>query len=308
MRAFWPFRHFGLKLVSLGIALSLWMIVAGEETVERELRAPLELQQFPPGLELQGEAPSTIDVRVRGASGALGHVSPGDIVGVLDLRGARAGRRLFHLTPEQVRTPFGIDVVQVSPSTVAMVFENSASRSVPIEPDIEGEPAPGYVIGEASVDPATVEIVGPESAVARAPNALTEPVSVDGARELVQESVTVGLLDPALRLKSAPAATVTVKVRPAPGERALRALPVHLRNSGPNLTATAMPSIVSVSLRGNREALDRVGADDLSMYVDLAGLGSGEYTLTVRAEAPHDVGVMHIEPTAVQVRIASAKN
>ena len=113
MRAIWPFRHFGLKLVSVGIALSLWMIVSGEETVERELRVPLELQQFPSGLELKGEAPSTIDVRVRGMTGALGRISPGDIVGVLDLRGARPGRRLFPLTPERVRTPFGIDVVQV---------------------------------------------------------------------------------------------------------------------------------------------------------------------------------------------------
>src|SRR5216684_1201715 len=106
MRAIWPFRHFGLKLLSVSLALSLWIVVAGEETVERGLRVPLELQQFPPGLELLDEPPSTVDVRVRGASGALGRVSPGDIVSVLDLRGARAGRRLYHLTPEQVRTPF----------------------------------------------------------------------------------------------------------------------------------------------------------------------------------------------------------
>src|SRR5438128_969765 len=91
----WPFRHFGLKLLSVGLAVLLWMAVSGEETVERGLRVPLELQQFPSGLELQGEPPSTVDVRVRGASGALGSVSPGDIVAVLDLRTARAGRRLL---------------------------------------------------------------------------------------------------------------------------------------------------------------------------------------------------------------------
>ncbi len=67
------------------------MVVAGEETVERGLRVPLELQQFPAGLELQGDVPSTVDVRVRGASGTLSRVGPGDIVAVLDLRTARAG-------------------------------------------------------------------------------------------------------------------------------------------------------------------------------------------------------------------------
>ena len=52
-----------------------------------------------PGLELQGETPSTVDVRVRGASGDLSRLSPGDLVAVVDLHGARAGQRLFHLTP-----------------------------------------------------------------------------------------------------------------------------------------------------------------------------------------------------------------
>src|SRR5881275_2815251 len=145
----WPFRHFGLKLLSLGLALSLWMVVAGEETVERGLRVPLELQQFPSGLELQGEPPSTVDVRMRGSSGALGRVSAGDIVAVLDLRGARAGRRLFHVTPDQVRAPFGIEIVQVTPATVALAFEASTSRTLPIEPSVEGRPAPGYVAGKA---------------------------------------------------------------------------------------------------------------------------------------------------------------
>src|SRR5438270_10348684 len=160
----WPFRHFGLKLLSLGLAVSLWMVVAGEETVERGLRVPLELQQFPSGLELQGEPPSTVDVRVRGASGALGRVSAGDIVSVLDLRGSRPGRRLFHVTPDQVRAPFGIEVVQATPATVALVFEHSQSRSVPIEPSVEGKPAPGYGVGKVRVDPENVEIIGTASA------------------------------------------------------------------------------------------------------------------------------------------------
>jgi len=39
-----------LKALSVGLALLLWMVVSGEETVERGLRVPLELQQLPPGL------------------------------------------------------------------------------------------------------------------------------------------------------------------------------------------------------------------------------------------------------------------
>src|SRR5204862_244800 len=133
----WPFRHGGLKLLSLGLAVVLWMIVTGEETVERGLRVPLELLQFPPGLELEGESPTVVDVRVRGSSATLSRVGPGDIVAVLDLHTARPGRRLFQLTPEQVRAPFDVQVVQVSPASLAIGFENSQTASVPITPSYE---------------------------------------------------------------------------------------------------------------------------------------------------------------------------
>src|SRR6267378_5859196 len=303
----WPFRHLGLKLLSVGLGVLLWMTVSGEETVERGLRVPLELQQFPAGLELGGEVPTTVDVRVRGASGTLSRVSAGEVVAVLDLRSARSGRRLFPLTPEQVRVPFGVEVVQVMPSAIAMAFEASASRQVPVVPAVDGRPAPGYMVGQMTAEPSTVEVVGPESAVKRASEAMTEPVSVAGARDRVRESVTVGVLDPALRLKNPRPATVTVQIVPAPLERTLRNRPVHLRTLANNLVAEATPAIVDVTIRGSREALTRVESDDVVAYIDLAGLGAGEYTLTAHADASQDAGVVRIEPSSVRVRITSAK-
>jgi YbbR domain-containing protein len=307
MRAIWPFQHIGLKLLSLALAVLLWAVIAGEETVERGLRVPLELQQFPPGLELLGEVPTTADVRVRGASGALGRILAGDIVAVLDLRGARPGQRLFHLTPEQVRAPVGVDVVQVTPPTITMVFENEASRVVPIRPAIEGKPKAGYVVGRIVVDPPTAEVVGPESAVRRAAEALTEPVSVSGTNTPVREMVTVGTADSDVRLKTLRTAVVTVEIVPAPLEHVVHDRPVHLRNLAPGLTATAMPAAIDVTIRGSRDALSRIQPDEVMAYVDLSGLGAGQYTLTVRADTSRDAGISRLEPATVQVQIARVK-
>src|SRR5262249_10350775 len=158
-------RHLGLKLLSFVMALLLWMVVSGEQTVERGLRVPMELQQLPPGLELTGDIPTTVDLRVKGPSSALSRGAPGDLVAVTDLRGAQEGRRLFPLTREQSRVPFNVEVVQVTPSAVAITFERSASRMVPVTPAVDGRPAPGYVVGAKTSDPARVEVVGPESVV-----------------------------------------------------------------------------------------------------------------------------------------------
>ncbi len=302
MTAIRPFRHFGLKVLALGLAALLWMVVSGEATVERGLPVPLELQQFPPTLELSTPPPSTVDVRVRGGSSALGRLQPSDIVAFLDLHGTQAGQRLFPITPDQVRVPFGIEIVQITPPTIALTFERSATKLVPVVPAIEGRPAPGFIIAKVTSDPANVEIVGPESSVNRAAAALTEQVSVAGARARVRAAATVGMLDSTLRLTTTRMATVDVQILPAPLERVVRGLPVHWRQLSPNLVAQFVPATVDVTIRGTYEALDRLGPDDVRAYVDLTRVGIGEYSMPVHGDA-RDAGVTGIDPAHVQVRI-----
>lgn len=209
-----PFRNLGLKFLSTCIAAMLWLVIAGERVVERVLRAPVEFQNLPNGLELVGNLPDTVEVRLRGSSGALSRMGAGDLAAVLDLRTARPGRRLFHLTPSQVTVPYGINVVQVGPSTLTMEFEASGVRTVPVEPDIEGRPAPGFEVTSVTSDPASVEVAGPESALKRLDAVVTEPVSVNGETRSVREIVTIGVQDASLRLVTPTTAVVTVTISP----------------------------------------------------------------------------------------------
>ena len=182
------------------------------------------------------------------------------------------------------------------------------TKEVPVVASTEGEPAPGYVVGKVTISPARVEIVGPESAVKRAREALTETISVADLHEPAAAVVTIGLNDPALRLKTQRSVSVQVQILPGPGERTLRNRPVHLRNLGSHLSAQATPVVVDVGLRGSREALSRLDADAVNAYVDVAGLGAGDYMLAVHADASDQAGVTHIDPATIKVRIASAKD
>ena len=212
--AYHPFRNLGLKFLSIAIAGLLWLVVAGERVVERVLRAPVEFQNLPSGLELVGIPPDTVEVRLRGSSGALSRMESGDMAAVLDLRTARPGRRLFHVTASQVSVPYGIEVVQVGPSTITVEFEVTGTRMVPIEPAVEGTPAAGFAVTKVTSEPATVEVTGPERALRRLSAAVTEPVSVTDESRSVKEIVTIGVPDATLRLRSPQTAVVTVTIAP----------------------------------------------------------------------------------------------
>jgi YbbR domain-containing protein len=298
-----PFRHIGLKIVAFALATLLWLIVAGDHLVERSMRVPLEFRNIPPALEIVGDPPTAVDVRLRGSSALLGRLEPRDIVAVLDLGTARPGSRMFHLQSDEVRAPYGVDVAQVVPGTLALDLEKSGRRTIPIVPALDGEPAPGFVIGRVTADPPTVDVAGPESRLKQLTGATTEPVQVTGTRARVRDVVTVGITDSAVRLVQAQYATITVEVLPAPVERDLSGVPVRWRGLGTGLSAQVRPTLTRVTVRGRREALADLRAGGIDAFVDLAGLGPGRYNLRVQVDPSQTFGVSAIDPAVVDVTI-----
>jgi YbbR domain-containing protein len=302
--AYHPFRHLGLKVLAITLATVLWFTVAGEHVVERSLRVPLAVRNLSPALEIVGDLPDTVDVRIRGSAAQLSRLDPGDVVAMLDLTTARTGARLFHLRTDEVRAPYGIDVAQVMPPSISLSLEKSLQRSVPIVPATDGDPAPGFVVGRISAEPSTVEVVGPESHVRDVAAATTEPVEIDGKNERVRDVVTVGVGDSSVRLVEQPlSATVVIEILPAPIEREVPGVPVRFRNISPDLGARITPAVVRVGIRGQREALATIRPDTIEAFVDLAGLGPATYSLRVQVDPSEEVGIVAVSPSAVTVTI-----
>ena len=120
------FRNFSLKVLAVGIAVLLWMNVAGDRVVERGLAVPVEFENVPAGLEIAGDPPDTVRVRVRGSGVIIGGLAAGDVAAVLDLSAAPAGRREIEMAPDRVRTPSGVEVTSVVPAAITVTLEAEA--------------------------------------------------------------------------------------------------------------------------------------------------------------------------------------
>ena len=300
--AYNPFRHFWSKAVAVGIATLLWIMVGGEKQVERSLRAPLELQNVPAGLELVGEAPTAVDVRVRGSSSGLGRLTQGDVTAVLDVAGAKAGRNLFNLTPGAVRVPFGIDVTYTGPATIFLVFEPQGTKRVSVVPALEGEPAPGHAVSRVSVEPSEVEIVGPKSALDAVRQATTETIELDGATAQVRRWVGIGVVNGSARLRENQNATVTIDIQPVAADRAIT-VPVRLEGLGDGRAARPVPSSVTVTVRGREDLVNTLDAGAVEAAASLSGLGRGRHAVPVHVSTPKGIDVVTVAPQEVRVTI-----
>jgi YbbR domain-containing protein len=302
--AYFPFRNVGLKFLSICIATLLWLVVAGDRIVERALRVPIEYQNLPQGLEIVGDPLEAVDVRLRGSSGTLGRLGPSDTSAVIDLRNARPGRRLFHLTAAQLHVPYGIEVMQVGPATLPIEFENSAVRVLQVRPSIEGHPAPGYEVVKIASDPATVEVIGPESVLRRLDEAMTEPVAVANETRPVTEVVTIGVADPAVRLRTPQTATVTVAIAPGSTTRGFPDVLVRVVNLDGGLHARVTPPRISVGVKGTRDAVSSLTGEGIDAQVDAAGLSPGDHSVEVKVFVPQGLSIETMTPRSLRVRIS----
>lgn len=292
-----PIRHVGLKVVSIGVATLLWLVVTSDPQVERTLRVSLELQRTPAGVELVGDVPDTVAVRVRGAASRLAGLGTGDLSAVVDLDGVRPGRRLFALTASQVTAPFGVEVVQITPPSLALAFEPTATATLPVQPRVEGTPAPGHSVTNISVTPSQVRVQGPESAVRDLTALFTEPVSLNGATQVVREVVTIDAAEAGLRLDGGATAVVTVTLSADTTERTIVGVPV-VRRGGPPGGVT--PAEVVVTVEGARAVVEGLSVAELSLFVDGAGVPPGR-ELVVQAESSPRFVVKSIQPSTVRV-------
>jgi YbbR domain-containing protein len=283
----------------------VWLTRIGgrQINIERTLFVPLAYVNVPPTLEIVGTAASTIDVRVRGPAAVLIGLKPADIVAALDLKFARAGSRRFHLTSTAVRAPRGVQVSQVSPSEVVVELQDLAKRFVPVVPSLSGEPAPGFVIDRVFSDPATVEIVGPQSRVRQVTGVATEPLSVQGATAPIRDTVAISVLQSSVRLAKPESANVMIRIVPAYEVRQLTDVPIRWRNLAAGLTARLTPSLVTVNVHGSRGAIAALDPGRVTVFIDLARLGAGRYDLRTHFEAINQIEVSSIVPALVTVTI-----
>jgi YbbR domain-containing protein len=290
-------ENLSLKVISLTLAVLLWFVI-GEKTSERGLSVPVELQNVPRELELVGEPTNVIDVRVRASPSVIQRLTPGDVSARIDLSGVRAGEHIVHLTSDDIRVPFGVRVVKITPSIITMDFERTLQKTVPIRPRLLGRPRAGFEVAEVAAEPAEVRLAGPKSRVQEMESAYTEPVSVEGAGTTVAETVNIGLDDPVLRIQGSPRVRVTARIREVHETRALEGVEVEVRGAA----FAVSPPRVRVVLAGPGSMLGRVKPEEVHAYVDATRVKNGVVPVSVEL-APGEAGVTLKEAVPAQVSV-----
>jgi YbbR domain-containing protein len=202
-----------LKLLSLLLAVGLWLFVGASERTEITLAVPVEYVGLEGPLVLEGRRPETVDVELRATRWAAERVSPASVRVWIDVSQLHEGDNLVHLQPEAVEAPSGARVTRLTPGWATLRVVRAATKTVPVVARVQGSPAPAHVLRRVVVEPATVRIKGPRTTIELRTAVDTLPVDVSGRREAVTR--TVGLVLPeSIYPVDRRTVEVTVDIRP----------------------------------------------------------------------------------------------
>jgi len=165
------------RILALFLAVLSWYLVTGREKVDTWVQVRIDISGLGDNLVLRGTPRGSLDVLVRGPKGLANKLEPGGPVYTLDARKLVPGHNTVVVEPDSIPIPKIFEVVEVRPSTLELFVERRLSKSVPVRVALRDGAALDYTV-EASFEPPSVTVAGPESVVQSIMDVPTQPLAM----------------------------------------------------------------------------------------------------------------------------------
>lgn len=279
------------------------VVVRVDEVVSRVMPVTIDHGPLPEGIELGPVIAEPNRVTIIGASSRLQNVRTVEGRFIVDASGINIDEDVVVEAFDEVGAIVpGVDIEPAAVRVRADVARQLAYATLPVVPDLVGEPEPGMRVDNVSVVPAAVTISGENPDLRQLEFVTTEPVDISGQDvELVAETRLV--LPDEVTSPGEEGVTVLVTFTSATGSRAFE-VGTALLGAQPGYTYQVQEPSVSVVLGGPAQALDELEVEDLIVEVPVAELDVGDNDVMPIVRTPRGLSVVRLTPETVRVTVA----
>lgn len=194
------FDHIALKLMSFVIAILMWYGVAHDPVSEVSIQVPVEFSRAPKNLDYTSDVIPQAQIRLRGPARVVRDLAQENVRAVIDLQGAVIGERTYDIDTSHIQVPHGVEVMQVTPNRLRLVFDTRATRQVPVSPRVVGTLPPGFRIESVVARPSMLTITGPARHVDVVERAVTDAIDITGMSGQASFETMAYLPDPLVHI------------------------------------------------------------------------------------------------------------
>ena len=171
-------ENFGLKISALLLSVFLWFFVTSRGQSEIALDIPLEFKNIPADIGIVNTSVKTVTVTVRGHERPMKNLKASDVRVYIDLGKATKGAEVLYINKDDIKLPYALSVQNINPSTVRIKLDETASKTVPVNAVVSGEPRNGFFVSSVTMEPKSVVIKGLRSEVRKLNTVKTEPMDI----------------------------------------------------------------------------------------------------------------------------------
>jgi YbbR domain-containing protein len=229
-------------------------------------------------------------------------------VASVDLSGAVSDVRQSYRLVARDDAGFIVEGVTLDPSSVDIevkVEQKRFSRLVVVSPSLQGSPAPGYNVTAVEVEPVSVTLLGPLELLSVTSFVVTSDIDITGATSDISRIVNIVGVPSGVSISGSDAVSVRVHISAGQGEATFGVAP-QWTGLASDLRVVSVTSLVEVILKGELPALANASPDQVTVTVDLSGLGAGSHRLEPQVNAPAGLEVADISPASVEVVLEPA--
>lgn len=179
--------------------------------------------------------------------------------------------------------PVNADIV---PDTVHVkVPVTSPSKSVKVQVQVSGEVPDNKAIDSITMDQETVTIYGSETTLAD----IDQVVVTLDASSLTKDSTILRPIVLPAGVSSASTSQITMNVTLADAEeKTIEDVPINVINNNKHYKASQPDNITttSVVVKGTKNNIDKISADDINVYIDMKDVQPGLQTFALQIEQP----------------------
>ena len=269
----------------------------------------------PAGMLVTGDIPDMIRLKIRGSKMRLAKINEEFFAPYqINLEGATTGKNIYRIYSDDFKVPFGVNVDRVQPAAINVTLDKSIFKTITINPNITGAPAPGYVFKIARVKPSEVQIQSYAALLNQVDSLGTEEINLSGRHKSFEgdykvdtKGFNVSLLNQTVH--------VSVEIDEKKGSDTVLSVPIRWQDSDAVLMNRAggkiQPDTVSIKITG---ATSKVF--DLVKNPPTPGLNRKEFLASLKqrkdasihVELPPIDGIdFEVEPSTVKLIYAPRK-
>ncbi|MCX5976980.1 MAG: CdaR family protein [Coprothermobacterota bacterium] len=251
-----------LKLLSLLLALFLWVYVVTAEApqLERVLPISVSVENLGEGLAV-AQLPPTVSVRLR--TPVRMEINPENLTAWVDLKGLGEGSWTI---PVSVKPIPGATLMETRPDSVNLLVEKVETKTLTVEIVYFGQLPQGFTLGPSStIEPATVSLKGSRSELQVAQRAVA-PINLSQVRSQISQTAIVQVVDPegiTLTGQQAEPSTVNVSI-PINLASLFKTVPIKADLRGALASGFLVKQVLVnpsiATLEGTIDSLDRVSS------------------------------------------------